>query len=230
MTELIYLQNTYLFESETILQEVGENEQGMYLILDQTIFYPQWGGQPTDVGIISTESGVFEVTKVRLDESGVVYNFWTMISGDMHVGETVHLKIDRENRLRNARNHSAWHLIDVAMKNLAVPLTPTKWYHFSDGPYVEYRWEFTWDIEDLRVRLEKEVNALILQNIPLVVWIKEDVISPLGKAPRYVNFEWSEWCGCGGTHVRSSGEIGQMEIRKIKMKDGALRVSYGISI
>jgi Ser-tRNA(Ala) deacylase AlaX len=52
------------------------------------------------------------------------------------------------------------------------------------------------------------------------------VKSPEGKTPRYAHFEGYEWCGCGGTHVRSSGEIGQIHIRKIKMKDGKLRIGY----
>lgn len=229
MTTLLYLSDTYLFESTATIREIWENEHGRYIILDQTIFYPQWGGQPSDIGRISTGSCVFEVRKVRLDEHGVVYHFWEMLSGTIHIWDSVNLEIDHEVRIKNAMNHSAWHLIDVAIQRMGIDWKPTKWYHFPEGSYVEYSGTLSEEESILIDRINTTLSDLIEKDIPVIV--SEKAISwwaPHGKKPRHVWYAWSTGCGCGGTHVRSSWEIWSMTIRKIKMKDGMIRVSYSI--
>lgn len=227
MTSLLYLQDTYRFEFSWIITETWENEHGKYIILDQTIFYPQWGGQPSDTGMISSESGIFEVKMVRMDEHGVVYHYGEYLTGKFEVDESVSLKIDTDRRLLNARNHSAWHLIDIAMRNIwLVYMTPTKWYHFSDWPYIEYSGSLKEPIEWIIPKLQNELDKLIDRDIKMIIEYDTQVKSPEVKTPRYAHFEGYEWCGCGGTHVRSSGEIEKVLIRKVKMKDGNIRVSY----
>jgi Ser-tRNA(Ala) deacylase AlaX len=229
MTHLLCLSDTYMFESSWIIRETWENEYGHYIILDQTIFYPQWGGQPSDTGTISSESGIFDVQMVRLDEQGIVYHYGEYRNGAFSPRESVTLEINRENRIQNARNHSAGHLIDIAMRNIWLThMKPLKWYHFADGPYVEYSGSIDWDTEWYRIRLETEMNLLIGKDILMQVTYDTSVPGPTGKIPRSVNWEWYLWCGCGGTHVRSTGEIGKVTIRKIKIKDGNTRVSYSV--
>jgi Ser-tRNA(Ala) deacylase AlaX len=75
MTKLNYLEDTYLFESEATFVEIRENEKGKAIILDETIFYPQGGGQPADRGEITSGDSVFTVNDVRLAEDGIVWHF-----------------------------------------------------------------------------------------------------------------------------------------------------------
>ncbi len=229
MTTLLYLTDTYIFESGWVIQATWESEYGKYIILDSTIFYPQWGGQPSDTGMISSETGIFEVKMVRMDEHGIVYHYGEYLTGKFVVGESISLKIDTDRRLLNAHNHSAWHLIDIAMRNIWLGyMTPMKWYHFADGPYVEYCGNLRQPIEWILSKLQKEIDLLIERNITMIIKYDTSMKSPEGKTPRYAHFEWYEWCWCGGTHVRSTGEIGKIMIRKVKMKDGNMRVSYNI--
>ena len=230
MTKLLYLSDTYIFSGTATILEAGMNDYGEYIVLDQTIFYPQWGGQPSDTGTISSDDTLFEVNMVRLDEHGIVYHYGSSLKGELTKWMSVTLQIDWEKRLINARTHSAWHLIDIAMQHIWLSLTPTKWYHFPDGPYVEYTWTLKEPIDSLIPKLQDALNHLIELDIPVIVTTDTSIQSPLGKNPRYVQFEGYTGCGCGGTHVRSSGEIRGITIRKIKMKDGNIRVSYSISV
>lgn len=230
MTELQYLKDTYLFIGLWNVVDKWENEFGKYIILDQTIFYPQWGWQPSDTGIISTLSGIFQVEKVRLDEQGIVYHFGLMMSGDIRIGDIVSLQVDSERRIWNARNHSAGHLIDIAMKEIWLSgLQAMKWYHFPEGSYVEYEWLISEKEEVIIDQLNNALKWLCDKKISMVVeYDISGVIAPNGKLPRSVHFEWFNGCGCGGTHVRNTGEIGTIHVKKMKNKGGAIRVSYEV--
>lgn len=229
MTHLAYLSDTYLFKTSWIIEEIWENEYGQYIILTETIFYPQWGGQPSDTGTISGAKGIFSVKNVRINEEWTVYHYGEYAEGVLEIWEVVMLTLDEERRRINARNHSAGHLIDIAIKNIwLVNIFPTKWYHFSDGPYVEYSGNLDRSIDEILPILQNEVDSLIAENISVTISYDTNAKSPTGKTPRYVQFEGFEWCGCGGTHVKNTGEILAILIRKMKMKDGFIRVSYSI--
>ena len=233
MTQLLYLENTYFFNEQAQIIEVWNDNFGDYIILDRTIFYPQWWGQPSDTWKIRSWENTFQVTKCRLDEYGKVYHYGTCISWMLKIWNTTHLEIDQNNRILNARNHSAWHLLDVAMYELwySDDLSPTKWYHFQDWAYVEYQWEFHEWAEIFIQKIEQKMKELTQQNIPIIVeyeWLWE-LEAPLWKTPRYVSFEGYKWCWCWGTHVKNSWEIREVSIRKVKYKKWILRVSYEIT-
>jgi Ser-tRNA(Ala) deacylase AlaX len=235
MTKLLYLENTYQFEDTAKVVEVRNLEDGRTaVLLDQTIFYPQGGGQPCDIGTISSASSVFKVTDVRLDKDGTVFHMGLFEKGHFVPGESVTLLVDKDRRVKNAKSHSAGHLVDCAITNLGLALKPTKGYHFSDGPYVEYEGEIE-NPQDMLPKLQVAIDNLVNQNIKVV---KEDlspeqacakgIFTPSGKSARVISFDGFAGCGCGGTHVNSSGEIGKIVIRKIKIKNGVIRVCYEV--
>ena len=230
MTDLLYLQDTYLFEENATILERGSDEFWDYIILDRTIFYPQWGGQPSDTGTITSWEQVFEVSKCVLSPDGIVYHYG---SWNIDAWKKCKLKIDSENRVINTRNHSAGHLLDVAMQKLwySENLTPTKWYHFPDWAYVEYKWDFNIPPEIFIDQIEEKMAELIDRNIPIYIEYEDlsQLEAPQWKTPRYVYFEWYPWCWCWGTHVKNSWEILGVSLRKVKYKKGILRVSYIIT-
>jgi len=236
MTKLNYLDDTYLFESSAHFLEFRENEKGKAVILDETIFYPQGGGQPADGGKISFGENIFIVKDVRLDETGVVWHFGEFTSGLFNKEDKLTLKIDEERRKLNARLHSAGHLLDCAVTKLGVKnLRPTKGFHFPDGPYVEYDGMLENPIALVPV-LQKIVDELVLADLPIEkrnLAFEEaqalGIIAPAGKSARVVNFVGFSFCGCGGTHVKGSAEIGKIAIRKIKSSQGKTRVAYKLN-
>lgn len=235
MTKLNYLDNTRLFESKAVFVEVKEGDKGKAVILDETIFYPQGGGQPADNGEIVSEDAVFSVTDVRLDEDGVVWHFGEFENREFHKRDKVTLEIDKKRRILNAKLHSAGHLLDCAVKKIGIKnFKPIKGFHFSGGPYVEYEGTVE-NPADLIIELEKTINELIARDLEIE---KADLsqeeakargipVLP-GKSARVINFAGFQGHGCGGTHVVSSSEIGKVIIRKIKSKKGMTKISYGI--
>jgi Ser-tRNA(Ala) deacylase AlaX len=235
MTTLRYLENTYTFEAAATVTDVRVLEDGRTaVLLDETIFYPQGGGQPCDIGTISTGTSVFRVTDVRMDKDGDVLHIGSCEKGKLEPGNTVTLAIDRDRRIKNAKAHSAGHLIDCAMSQLGVQLTPTKGYHFPEGPNVEYEGAID-NSPEMVQKLQAAVDTLVAKNSKVLAnelsaeeAARQGVFAPAGKKVRMVHFEGFSACGCGGTHVRDAGEIGTIVIRKIKTKGGITKVSYEV--
>ncbi|MBU0722406.1 hypothetical protein KKA93_03060 [Patescibacteria group bacterium] len=235
MTKIDYLDSTYLFESKAIFVEIKENEKGKAVILDETIFYPQGGGQPADRGEIMSGDNIFAVNDVRLDETGTIWHFGEFKNGEFKQGNKVILKIDKDRRILNAKLHSAGHLLDCAVSKIRIEnLKPTKGFHFPDGPYVEYDGTIENPAEIIPI-LQKNIDDLIEQNLQLE---RKDlnpeeaqakgVWAPAGKLARIVNFAGFSICGCGGTHVNTASEIGKITIRKIKSSQGKTKIAYSV--
>lgn len=234
-TELKYLQNPSLFTLKAMVLEIKETENGKAMLLDETVFYPQGGGQPSDIGKIHNEHGIFNVTNVRLDQEGKVWHFGHFISGNFTTGEKVTLEIDSAKRILHAKLHSAGHLIDCAVEKLAIPdLIPTKGFHFPEGPNVEYSGTVK-NPEDIVNELQKTVDQLLVDDLLLEIHdltpteaVAKGIVAPAGKKARVVNFKGYSICGCGGTHVASSGQIGKIVIKKIKSKKNITKISYDV--
>lgn len=236
VTNLLYLENSYLFEAEAEFVDLSETEKGMAIVLDRTIFYPQGGGQPADSGKIFSGNNLFKVTDVRLDETGTVYHFGEFLSGNFEAGERVHLKIDSEKRRLHVRLHSAGHLLDCAVYKLnLLELKPIKGFHFAVGAHVEYE-GIRENLKEMIPELQKTLDELIEQDLVLEKLVlstekaaNKGLFAPVGKSVRVVSFAGYPTCGCGGTHVKSSKEIGKITIRKVKTRQGKTKISYAIA-
>lgn len=238
-TVLKYMEGMFLYEDTAQIIDIEnlENEK-QAIVLDQTIFYPQGGGQPYGQGIIENENGKFVVEEVRLVDFAVKH-VGHFESGSFENKETVNLKIDKNRRNLNSRNHSGGHLIDMALDKLDYNFVPLKGYHFPDGPYVEYKTNVeNLDKEKLKVDLEKNCNELIKENHKTKIsFMQKSEMSkyckfvpdylPENKPARvvlYGNFG----IPCGGTHVSELSEIGTVIIRKIKNDGENIKIAYSV--
>lgn len=235
------MEDSYKLQGTATFIDITQTEGGKTaLVLDQTIFYPQGGGQPYDTGIISQGANEFKVDEVRFKD-GIVYHIGSFIRGLIEKGAQVTLTIDEPRRKFNRRNHTAGHLIDVAVKNLGLSLIPAKGYHFPDGPYVEYIGLMDEaQKEELKSKIETEVNRFIQLKLPMVAKqvtyeeLKElcDFVPeylPKDKPIRIEKIGDYKAHPCGGTHVSNTEEVGQVTIEKLKSKSGNTRVSYKIT-
>lgn len=235
MTSLKYLDDTYLFELEAAVKAVKNTEKGTVIILDQTIFYPQGGGQPADQGQIVGANSIFNVQDTRLNTDGTVYHFGNFQTGEIKPGEKVLLKINKDMRIHNAKLHSAGHLIAEAVEELHIPgIKPVKGFHFPEGPYVEYEGSLE-NPENYIEAIEKTANALVSKNIKIEKKelspeeaAQKNIWAPSGKSARIVYFQGYAQRGCGGTHLKTTGEIGTIGIRKISSKKGRTKISYTV--
>ena len=158
-----------------------------------------------------------------------------------NVGDTVLLKVDEPKRLINCKNHTAGHLVDVAMINCGYGFQPTKGYHFNDSPYVEYNGVIpVEERENAKTLLENEANRLIGLGAEISSFIvKESSMLnehcsfvpdyiPEGKPIRVVKVA-GVGCPCGGTHIENLSEINTFRISKIKLKGGKTRINYRVN-
>ncbi len=235
MTQLMYLKDTYQFQATATIEKGLVLEDGRQAImLDTTIFYPQGGGQPCDVGVIKSEQAVFKVIDVRMDKEGNVLHIGSYEYGVFNAGDNVVLEIDQERRIKNAKLHTAGHLLDSVVSKLGLPLVVTKGYHFSDGPYVEYKGVID-NPDDVMQKIQAELDGLVARDINVIIQeltyeeaTKQGLFVPQGKQGRIVNFEGFAGCGCGGTHVPSTGKIGKIVVRRIKTKSGVTKINYEV--
>jgi len=235
-TKLIYLENSDLLEHEAKVIDILKEDTNDIVILQETIFYPQGGGQPYDQGIMESPSGKFIVKEVRFVK-GIVKHIGNFETGTFDKNQTVKCFVDKERRHLNNCMHSAGHLIDLAVQELKLNWIPGKGYHFPQGPYIEYEASLeNLDKDKLKTNLENICNKFIQNGIQTksVFMDKEKLKTichfvpdyiPEDKPIRVVMFE--DFCvPCGGTHVSNLSDIKGITIRKIKAKGPNVRVSY----
>ncbi|MGQ9810437.1 MAG: alanine--tRNA ligase [bacterium] len=203
------------------VNRLTEGEEGE-VELERTPFYPEGGGQVSDIGAIIGENGKAMVSKV-VWSSGKILHAIRVEKGSIEQNEGVVAKIDLEHRLGAQRNHTATHLLHSALRSLLGT-------HVRQaGSFVapdRLRFDFT-HYEPLSdeeiIQIEDLVNRKILDNLPV-----RTVIEPFeraksrgamalfdgkyGQEVRVVEIEQISCELCGGTHVESTGEIGCFRI------------------
>ncbi len=236
-TTLLYMTDMHkLNETANVLDIITLEDGRTALILDQTIFYPQGGGQPYDQGTITSDNASFDVQEVRFKD-GIVYHIGES-SGTFQPSDAVHLSVNPARRAINNKSHTAGHIVDIAMDILGKKYIPARGYHFPEGAYVEYvgTLEET-EREQLMQDLQREVNTILSSPHPVrVQMVNHEQLHalakyvpdylPKDKPSRVMIIEGFHAIPCGGTHVAHTQEIKQITIDKIKNKKGNLRVSY----
>lgn len=237
-TELAYMDDSELYEMSSNVVDVRPPAVGSTqttVVLDSTVFYPQGGGQPTDLGTIDTGSSSFDVERVSFADGEVLHQ-GILISGSLSIGEAVTSHVDPDRRRLHARLHTGGHVVMTAMDRL-LGFPSVKGYHFPDGPYVEF--EGTVPPEDrdaLLQRMQELIDQLVNEDSPVTARFESvdqlrasgvhiPTEMPAGKPTRVV-LTAGYLSPCGGTHVKSLGALRGLKVRGIKSKSGNTRVSY----
>lgn len=223
MTKALYFTDMEQMSCTAQAQSHEKHDEYDVIVLDQTVFYPQGGGQPSDTGTISWEGGHMDVQKVFWSEDQIVHT--GQITGELpQEGTSVECEVDAEKRHLHMKLHSAGHLIDMALTELGSILKPEKGYHFPDGPYVEYLGTVVPEEQDSFIAsLKATINALIKQNHHSRIEVQGG--GDEGKVRRKIYFG-DYVVPCGGTHVAELSEIRGIEIRKVKNKKDHVKISY----
>ena len=222
ITDELFRRDGYLKECSAVVVAVHDG----VIVTDQTVFYPEGGGQPGDTGSIMDADGrEFVVTDTQKDAETGEQQHRVATDVDLPaVGETVTLKLDWERRYRLMRMHSCMHMLCAA---IPAPVTGGS---IQDGRgRLDFDLPDPVDKEEVTVRL----NALVAQDSSMQMqWISAEELSrkpelvrtmsvkpPTGSGQvRIVEFEGIDLQPCGGTHVASTGEIGRIRVRKIEKK------------
>lgn len=239
-TRLLYLEALTTTTCTAEVIDIAHDEQGnTIIVLDQTVFYPQGGGQPYDQGTITGTAGVFTVEQVRFID-GIVKHIGKILHGTIALHEQVTCAVDSVRRNLHSRLHSAGHVVDMAVSALNLAWTPGKGYHFPEGPYVEYAGTLAESQKaELPQKIESLCNEFIAQgHITTLTFMTPEQMQhvckfvpenlPTNKPSRVVLYG-DFGIPCGGTHVSNLADIKQITIRKIKLEKGMIRVSYAVA-
>lgn len=212
MTIRRYLEDSALTGEVTITSVVtGEKT---IIRTSETWFHPQGGGQRGDRGMI----GDVQVLDTRFASDGEIDHI-VSDAGRIQPGMRLPFAIDEEQRMINMRMHSAGHLIAGVVEVRFPGLVAVSGHHWPGEGRVEFREEEQTDITQAEVeRLVREAIAADLE-----VAIKGDPYTN-----RVCSIDTYRPIPCGGTHVGSTSELGNIEIKGIKRKKGKLRIGYDI--
>lgn len=157
MTKKLYLQDTYQFDFESLIQEVSKDEKGIFIILDQTAFYPQGGGQPSDHGVIRNDH--FEANVIHIAQhSDQIRHHIEPIATEILVAQKVYGVVDHKRRLTNARYHTAGHLLSNIVEILNPKLKAIKGHSFPGEAYVEFQGDEAIDVGVLQNTINEAIT------------------------------------------------------------------------
>ncbi len=204
--------------TDTEVVEALTDGQGGTIIVNETPFYATMGGQEGDKGTICSAGGEFCVEETIKLKGGKVGHVGRVTKGMFQLGETVTLRVDRENRAKTCKNHSATHLLQKALREvLGTHVEQQGSLNNADRLRFDFSHFSAMTAEELSA-VEKKVNEKIAENLPIetkVMTIEEARKSgamalfgeKYGDTVRVVCMgDYSKEL-CGGTHIGSTGEI-----------------------
>lgn len=207
---------------ESLTDVLTEGMEGT-IIVDETPFYATMGGQIGDSGVISSPKGSFTVKDTFKAVGGKIVHVGQMTSGELRVGDTVTLKVDADRRSAIARNHSATHLLQKALREVLGSHVEQAG---SDVNPDRLRFDFThfsaMTKEEI-AKVEDIVNTKIAEAIPVATEVmsleeaKKTGAMALfgekyGEKVRVVEMGDFSVELCGGTHVKNTSEIAAFKI------------------
>lgn len=231
MTEALYLIDSYQTATTARIAEVGKD----FLILDQTNFYPQGGGQPSDKGSIKSESGELNVKSVEYN-GGEIKHVGT-VKGEFKIGQSVQLEIDWSLRLKHMQWHTAGHLLDLVARDLYKNLIPVRGMHgIGKKLFIEYEGINNLDVNKLNSELERLIGSkpeiktqfVTLEQLKSMSnWLPAKL--PTSKKLRVLSIGADYHIPDGGTQLKTGERIWPITITRIEQTEQSTLVHYQVN-
>ena len=220
MTELLYRDDAYLKECTAVVTGVGDGS----VQLDRTVFYALGGGQPGDTGTISWDGGSVEIVDTRYGEGGAIDHVAADDAALPAIGTEVTASLNWDRRYTHMRMHTAMHLLGSILQ-----------YGVTGGNISQAKSRLDFDTHDAidKVEVSEKLAALVAADKPVSCrWITDEELEAQPELVRTMSVKPPKGAGrvrlleiqdidlqpCGGTHLRSTGEVGQVRISKIENK------------
>jgi len=233
-TRKLYYENPYLFN---FTAKVIKQVDGEYVVLDQTAFYAQGGGQPGDTGRIRWRGGECRVTWVGKVGGVILHKCEGQLPPE---GEHVEGILEKDRRLALMRHHTSTHIILGAAKKV---LGPHVWQAGAQKGVEQSRLDITHHKRITReeiAKIEELANKIVMENRKVNAFFMDRneaeqrygfALYQGGVVPepvlRIVEVEGWDVEACGGTHVAKTGEIGLIKIVKVeRIQDGVSRLIF----
>ena len=220
MTDMLHRDDAYLTECDATVTSTGDNT----ICLDRTVFYALGGGQPGDTGRIEWEGTSVRIIDTRYSDSGDVNHVTEDGATLPPAGAGVEAKLDWDRRFMHMRMHTALHLLGSLLP-----------YGVTGGNISAAKSRLDFDTHDAidKEALTGELAALVESNKAVSCrWISDedleaqpDLVRTMSVQPpkgsgriRLLEIDGIDLQPCGGTHLHSTGEVGQVRVSKIENK------------
>ncbi len=221
-TDRLYEKDAYCREFIAKVVSCEYKGDSYYIVLDKTAFFPEGGGQSSDVGTLSE----VEVSDVQIIDGAIVHK----TSGEIPVGCEVHGKIDWSLRFSRMQNHSGEHIVSGIVCSL-FGYNNVGFHMSKSGMTVDFDGTLTQDDID---KVERLANEAIYKNLDITIKYPSDEeaasISYRSKLEnienlRLVTIEDLDVCACCAPHVLKTGEIGLIKIIDFTPNKGGVRLT-----
>ncbi|MEZ4731140.1 MAG: DHHA1 domain-containing protein [Caldilineaceae bacterium] len=228
MSKRLYYTDAYQTEFDAQMTAVTTVNGQPALVLDQSCFYPSSGGQPYDIGTLNGKP----VVDVIAGEQGEVYHVLSEALPEAQVGQVVHGVIDWERRYDHMQQHAGQHLLSqIFYQHFGFETASV---HFGAT-------ESTLDLETPEItpaqiaEAETAAMTLVYAALPINAYFVSDseiATIPLRRPPkvsgevRIVEIEHFDYSACGGTHCRSTAEIGPIKLIRVERRRGQVRLTF----
>jgi alanyl-tRNA synthetase len=234
-TDRLYYDDQERTEFEAVVLDVFEREDGYDVVLDQTMFYPEGGGQPADTGTLSTDDATVEVTDVQRRDGVILHR----TDEDPGKGEFVRGQVDVGRRRSLMRHHTATHVIGYAARQvLGEHVRQAGAQKGTDRSRLDVRHYERITREEVK-EIERVANEVVMENAPVKQeWPDRHEAEekhgfdlyqggiPPGESIRLIHVG-DDVQACGGTHVRRTGDIGPIKVLNTEpIQDGVERISF----
>ncbi len=204
------------------VKKIEKNQPAM-LVLEQTPFYAESGGQMGDSGLLTCDKTEFEVIDTQKQGTAVFGHYGEVLQGSLKVGDTVHSQVNSERRQAIIANHSATHLLHAALRRVLGEHVAQKG---SQVQAERLRFDFS-QPEPITTEQLKEIEYLVNQQIRLNHLVDTNIMTPdeaktsgamalfgekYGDEVRVLSMSDFSVELCGGTHVSHTGDIGLFKI------------------
>ena len=222
MNELYY-KDPYVRAFDATVLACDETKDGFAVVLDDTAFYPEGGGQPADTGRI----GEAIVRDVRRKDGSVVHYTDRAVT----VGEQVRCELDWGMRYDNMQNHTGEHVLTGVIRR-AFGYDNVGFHMYPDRIGIDMSGELS--DEDVRA-MERAANDVIQADLPVEIGFPDEVQraamgfrqkKELTGLIRVVNIPGVDCCACCGTHVKTTREIGILKVLSSMRHRGGTRIEF----
>ena len=217
-TVKLYYTDAFLQEFDAQVLSCRQEGKKWLVVLDQTAFYPEGGGQPADRGIL----GGAKVSDVQ-EKDGLILH---TCDRALPEGETVHGRLDWQRRFDHMQQHSGEHIVS-GMLCAAYHCDNTGFHMGESSVIIDYNADIPWEGV---LEIEARANRYLWENHPLEALYpsaEELKVLPyrskkeLTGQVRITRFPGADMCACCGTHVAFSGQVGLVKfIGWLKFRDG----------
>ena len=227
MTIKSYIDDAYTTSFESTIVAIQQRNDHVAIELENTYFYPEGGGQPFDIGTING----LQIFDVQIENASIMH-FTNMNVDSIHVGMQVACEVDKRRRKALMQQHTGQHILSSCAEKLFN--ANTVGFHIGDD-YVTIDLDQKLSSEDIE-RLEMEANGVVFENLSVIAHYpnpEELAKMPLRKQPkvseniRVIEVEGIDFSPCGGTHFKTTSEVGIIKIKRTEPYKTGVRVEFG---